>query len=146
MKKLLYTLLAVSIIFSACKKEDEVTPTNTNNTGNTTATIIGAWTINTLISESNIGSDTILPEDTGVFSFLNFTTNGILYEIYNNNGEIDTNEWAIIADSLYIYREGDYGAFKHQVTNTNLILRGPYYCFNDYLGSDCILEVHGTRD
>jgi len=30
MKKLLYTLLAVSIIFSACKKEDEE-PTNTNN-------------------------------------------------------------------------------------------------------------------
>jgi len=31
MKKLLYTLLAVSIIFSACKKEDE-TPTATGNT------------------------------------------------------------------------------------------------------------------
>jgi len=33
MKKLLYTLLAVSIIFSACKKEDEE-PNNTNNFGN----------------------------------------------------------------------------------------------------------------
>jgi len=48
MKKLLYTLLAVSIIFSACKKEDEVTPTNTNNTGNNntgnnTSSIIGKW-------------------------------------------------------------------------------------------------------
>jgi hypothetical protein len=33
MKKLLYTLLAVSIIFSACKKEDEE-PTNNNNNNN----------------------------------------------------------------------------------------------------------------
>ena len=30
MKKLIYTLLAVSIIFSACEKEEE-TPTNNNN-------------------------------------------------------------------------------------------------------------------
>jgi len=49
MKKLLYTLLAVSIIFSACKKEDEE-PTNSgnnntgnNNTGNNTTSIVGKW-------------------------------------------------------------------------------------------------------
>ena len=42
MKKLLYTLLAVSIIFSACEKEEE-TPTNNtnNNTGNNTNLSIG---------------------------------------------------------------------------------------------------------
>jgi hypothetical protein len=39
MKKLLYTLLAVSIIFSACKKEDEE-PSNTNNNS---ASIVGGW-------------------------------------------------------------------------------------------------------
>jgi hypothetical protein len=37
-KKLLYTLIAVSIIFSTCKKEDEE-PTNTGN--NTTISIVG---------------------------------------------------------------------------------------------------------
>ena len=42
MKKLLYTLLAVSIIFTACKKEDEE-PTNSGN--NTSSDIIiGDWT------------------------------------------------------------------------------------------------------
>ena len=43
MKKLLYTLLAVTIIFSACKKEEE--PTNTNNSGNNTNSnsIVGEW-------------------------------------------------------------------------------------------------------
>ena len=45
MKKLLYTLLAVSIIFSACDKDDDNTSDsgNNNNSGNTTATIIGLW-------------------------------------------------------------------------------------------------------
>ena len=38
MKKLLYTLLAVSIIFSACKKEDEE-PTNNTNNNNSSLTI-----------------------------------------------------------------------------------------------------------
>ena len=43
MKKLLYTLLAVSIIFSACKKEDEepTNNTNNNNSGNSTNLSIG---------------------------------------------------------------------------------------------------------
>ena len=50
MKKLLYTLLAVSIIFSACKKEDEEPAnTNNNNSGNNTvvnndpSNLIGEW-------------------------------------------------------------------------------------------------------
>jgi hypothetical protein len=42
MKKLLYTLLAVSIIFSACEKEEEETSnTGNNNTGNNTNLAIG---------------------------------------------------------------------------------------------------------
>ena len=40
MKKLLYTLLAVSLIFSACEKEEE-TPTNNNNNNNNSALDIG---------------------------------------------------------------------------------------------------------
>tara|TARA_B100000767_G_C19411770_1_gene388278 strand:+ start:63 stop:536 length:474 start_codon:yes stop_codon:yes gene_type:complete len=46
MRKLLYTLLAVSLIFSACEKEDD-TPSNTNNNGNNTtntiADVVGVW-------------------------------------------------------------------------------------------------------
>ena len=138
MKKLLYTLLAVSIIFTACKKEDEE-PTNP---GNNNTSIIGAWTINTLILESNISSDTLLPEDIGFFSNLNFITNGILYETYTN-GEIDTNEWVIIADSLYIGEDGEDFVAHHQVTNTNLILSG--LVDENMFGAD-ILIVNGTRD
>ena len=144
MKKLLYTLLAVSIIFSACEKEDN-TPTNNtgnNNTGSNTTSIIGAWTINTLILESNISSDTLSPEDIDFISNLNFTTNGILYETYTN-GEIDTNEWVIIADSLYIGEDGEDFVAKHQVTNTSLTLRG--HIDENMFGAD-ILIMNGTRD
>jgi hypothetical protein len=43
MKKLLYTFLAVSIIFSACEKEEEepTNNTNNNNSGNSTNLAIG---------------------------------------------------------------------------------------------------------
>ena len=136
MKKLLYIFLGASIIFSACKKEDEEPITISSSS------IIGAWTINTLILESNIISDTLLPEDIGFFSNLNFTTNGILYETYTN-GEIDTNEWVIIADSLYIGEDGEDFVAQHQVTTTNLILRG--LVDENMFGAD-ILIVNGTRD
>jgi len=45
MKKLILILLCLPLLFSTCKKEDEVTPTNSgnNNTGNNTSSIIGKW-------------------------------------------------------------------------------------------------------
>jgi hypothetical protein len=141
MQKLIYTLFAVSVIFTACKKEDEE-PANSGNNNNYNTSIIGAWTINTLILESNISSDTLLPEDIGFFSNLNFSANGILYETYTN-GEIDTNEWVIIADSLYIGEDGEDFVAQHQVTNTNLILSG--LVDENMFGAD-ILIVNGTRD
>jgi len=46
MKKLIYTFLAVSVILSACKKEDD-SPANTNNNGNnptnTISDVVGVW-------------------------------------------------------------------------------------------------------
>ena len=47
MKKLLYTFLAVSIIFSACEEEDVAPNTNNNNSNNnntgTIADVVGIW-------------------------------------------------------------------------------------------------------
>jgi hypothetical protein len=48
MKKLLYTFLAVSIIFSACEKEEQQSPnsSNNNNANNSSGTmldIVGVW-------------------------------------------------------------------------------------------------------
>ena len=144
MKKLLYTLLAVSLIFSACKKEDEE-PTNTgnnnNNTGNTTATIIGAWTINTVVFESDTSSSIYSPDEISFPSALDFVSGGILYETFSN--ELDTNEWVIIADSLYIGDGGEDIIAKHQVTNTNLTLVAP---FDENMFGFTTITINGTRD
>ena len=144
MKKLLYTLFAVSVIFSACKKEDEE-PTNAGNnnniTGNTTATIIGAWTINTVTFESNTSSSTFSPEEISFPSSLEFVAGGILYETISN--ELDTNEWVIIADSLYVGDEGEDFIGKYLVTNTNLTLVGP---MEENMSGFTTATLNGTRD
>ena len=136
MKKLLYTFLAVSIIFSACKKEDE-DPTN-----NSSPSIIGAWTINTINFESDTSSYTFSPEDIDFLSGVEFTTGGIVYEEYAN-GSLDTNEQVIIADSLYIGEDGEDFVAKHQVTNTNLTLRGP---IDENMWFATTMTITATRD
>ena len=96
MKKILYTLLAVSIIFAACKKEDEETnPVNTN----TSNSIVGVWTPNSVTQDSSMitiidgqtvdeldfgdgpeimtysGSVTMSPEEADLTGTLEFTDN-----------------------------------------------------------------------
>ena len=142
MRKLLYICLAGFIIFSSCKKEDkEPTNSGNNNTENTTATIIGAWTINTVVFESDTSSSIYSPDEISFPSALDFVSGGILYEIFSN--ELDTNEWVIIADSLYIGDGGEDIIAKHQVTNTNLTLVGPLE--ENMLGFTTV-TINGTRD
>ena len=43
MKKLLYTLLAVTIIFSACEKEAQQSPSSSNNNSNNITELEGTW-------------------------------------------------------------------------------------------------------
>jgi len=135
MKKLLYTLLAVSIIFSACEKEEE------EPTSNNSPSIIGVWTINTVVLESDTSSSIFSPEDIYFPSSLDFVSGGILYETFYN--ELDTNEWVIISDSLYIGDEGEDLIAKHQVTNTNLTLVAP---FDENMLGWTTITINGTRD
>ena len=141
MKKLLLILLCLPLLFSTCKKDDEVTPTNTNNTGNNTELIIGAWTINTVVLESDTSSSIYSPDEISFPSALDFVSGGILYETFSN--ELDTNEWVIIADSLYIGDGGEDLIAKHQFTNTNLILVGP---LEENMLGFTTLTINGTRD
>ena len=96
MKKLLYTLLAVSIIFSACKKEDEETNSSNNNNNNSTS-IVGVWTptsvtidtsMTTIIDGETVndldgeimtysGTETTTPAEAGIDGNLEFTDNGL---------------------------------------------------------------------
>ncbi len=96
MKKLLYTFLAVSIIFTACKKEDEE-PSNTNNNS---SSIIGyGWANDTLYKTTDGGvtwnfvnyvpstytyTALFTSEDVGILGYLQHNpTNGLVPESYN---------------------------------------------------------------
>ena len=90
MKKLLYTLLAVSIIFAACKKEEDevVTPV--------AASIVGVWTPTSVVMDSSLtttiagevvqeldgelmtysGSQTMTAEEAGIEGSIEFTAYG----------------------------------------------------------------------
>jgi len=55
MKKLLYTLLAVSVIFSACEKEEEE-PTNNTNNNNLSLTIEETiWEVTSFVETYSLG-------------------------------------------------------------------------------------------
>ena len=127
--------IAVSIVFAACKKEYEE-PIN-----NSSPLIIGVWTINTLIIESDTSSETLFPEDIGFATSLDFITGGILYEYISN--DIDTNEWVIIADSLYIGEDGEDFIGKHHVTATHLTLTGP---LEENMSGKNTMIINGIRN
>ena len=89
MKKLIYSLLAVSIIFAACKKEEE-----NNNPPTPSVSIVGVWTttsvdidtsstvtINGVVvdSLSGSGSITMTPTDADIFEEIEFTNNGKMF-------------------------------------------------------------------
>ena len=63
-----------------------------------------------------------------------------MYETFSN--EIDTNEWVIIADSLYIGDGGEDIIAKHQVTNTILTLVASYD--ENMLGFNTV-TINGSR-
>ena len=99
------------------KKEDE------ESTNNNSPSIIGAWTLNTVILESDTSSSTFPPEDISFPTSVEFIAGGILYE--NFSGDLDTNEWLIIGDSLYIGEGGeDIERFK-VLTNVNVFSTSP---------------------
>jgi len=145
MKKLLYTLLAVLFIFSACKKEDEE-PTNTgnnnNNTGNTTATIIGSWNVVSMAYDITEGVYTSGSYPNGSFTVTNlnsgisnyalvnarlthqFSSDGLFTQIYNNdisNNQADTSygSFVIVEDSIFL-SSGQKGTIL--VTQTTLLM------------------------
>jgi len=129
MKKLIYSLLAVSIIFAACKKEEE-----TNNPP-ASASIVGVWTTTSVDIDTSVtvtmmgmvvdslsgsGSITMTPNDADIFEEVEFTNNGKMfvdgdtadYTYSNNlltvdfgNGEVEEVSCSFTATDLSITLE-----------------------------------------
>ena len=91
MKKLLYTFLAVSIIFATCKKEDDSSSPN-GGTNNTSGSILGKWDLTQYNVTSSEGYYTNYPNgkvttwDTSVNYTLPDTAflESITWEFFNN--------------------------------------------------------------
>ena len=121
MKKLLYTFLAVSIIFAACKKEeDEVvtpvapsivgvwTPTSISVTQSMSATVMGQ------IVDSFDTTFTASPADVGMEGDVEFTNDGNMY----NDG--DTNSYTYSGNVLTVTEDGETETRSCTVTSTSL--------------------------
>jgi hypothetical protein len=121
MKKLLYTFLAVSIIFAACKKEeDEVvtpvapsivgvwTPTSISVTQSMSATVMGQ------IVDSFDTTFTAAPADIGMDGDVEFTADGNMY----NDG--DTNSYTYSGNVLTVTEDGETETRSCTVTSTSL--------------------------
>jgi len=149
MKKLLYTFLAVSIIFAACKKEDDTpvavngctdnTALNynlnaTNDNGSCTYDLVGKWTATNVVIDSTLtvsymgetidslswsGSSTLTPQMVGTPTSLEFLSNGTVYAV--EDGETDTSDYSTNGNVLIV---NVVGSFHYAINNSNLSLTG----------------------
>lgn len=136
MKKLLYTFLAVSIIFSACKKEDE-DPTN-----NSSPSIVGSWNVVSMAHDITEGVYTSGSHPNGSFTVTDltssvenyalqnqqlthkFSSDGFFTQIFNNdisNNQANTSygSFVIVEDSIF-FSSGQKGTIS--VTENTLLM------------------------
>ena len=136
MKKLLYTFLAVSIIFSACKKEDE-DPTN-----NSSPSIVGSWNVVSMAYDITEGIYTSGSYPNGSFTVTDltssvenyalqnqqlthkFSSDGFFTQIFNNdisNNQANTSygSFVIVEDSIF-FSSGQKGTIS--VTENTLLM------------------------
>ena len=107
MKKLLYTLLAVSIIFSACEKEED----NTNSPfvgywsgyyyQEDSSTVVASWNAN-ISSAGEINGKAILSGDTMLVDLIGTVTNSGVFD-----AAIGTGTYGVDFDGLL---NGNYGS------------------------------------
>jgi len=99
MKKLIYTFLAVSIIFSACEKEEESNNSSNNNDTNITVqNIVGVWDINSLVYDG-IDWTTVIGFEGA--SFIIYSDNTFLQvDIYNGDQTTEEGNWDLNGSEL----------------------------------------------
>jgi hypothetical protein len=128
MKKLIYTFLAVSILFASCKEEDEIIAP-------VAPSIVGVWTpasysvifsYKAVVMEEIISSFdttfTMTPtdEDWDFPAAMEFTDAGTVITTYED-GELETDSYTTSGSSLTITNSDD-DTYTYTVTTTGLVL------------------------
>mgnify|MGYP000469867715 FL=1 len=121
MKKIIYTLLAVSMIFAACKKEEEeiVTPVAPSIVGTWTPTSIsGTQSMSVIVMGQIVDSFdttfTMTPQEIGMDGDVEFTADGNMY----NDG--DTNSYSYSGNLLTVTDDEGTETNPCTVTSTSL--------------------------
>ena len=103
MKKLLYTLLAVSIIFSACEKEEESNNSPNNNTNITVQNMVGVWNITSLVYD---GIDFVnVPGFTSASFIINSDNTFSQNVIFDGELAVDYGTWDLSGSELTLIFE-----------------------------------------
>ena len=149
MKKLIYTFLAFSIIFAACKKEEEeiVTPV--------APSIVGTWTPTSLSGTSSMTvvvlgetvdsfdtTFTMTPTDEGwdLPTAIEFTTDGTMY-VDEGDGMVTTNSYTYSGNLLTVTDDEGTETNTCTVTNTSLtvIFSDTETYTEDYMGLEATI-------
>ena len=101
MKKLLYTLLTVSLIFSACKKEEEPNNSSNNSISVTDQNIVGVWDINSLVYDGI--NYTAVPGFESAAYIINSDNTFSQNVIFNGELDIDYGNWDLSGSDLTLY-------------------------------------------
>jgi hypothetical protein len=130
MKKTLYTFLLVSIIFAACKKEEEeiVTPVTPLIVGTWTPTDISvdySYTVTVMgvVVEEYAGNETMTPtdEEWDFPTSVEFTTDGKMY-VDDGDGDRETNSYTYSGNLLTVTDEEGTETNTCTVTSTSLAI------------------------
>jgi len=116
MKKLLYTLLAVSLIFSACKKEEEPNNSSNNSISVTDQNIVGVWDINSLVYDGI--NYTAVPGFQSAAYFINSDNTFSQNVIINGELDIDKGIWNLSGSELTLYFE-TYDEIRWSINSFN---------------------------
>ena len=116
MKKLLYTLLAISIIFSACEKEKESNNSSNNNTNITVQNMVGVWDITSLVYDGiNLVN---VPGFTSASFIINSDNTFSQNVIFDGAPDIDEGIWNLSVSELTLYFE-TYDEIRWSINSFN---------------------------